>query len=222
MGFDNVPRCQHVKVNGTQCGSPALRWRRHCYFHNNVRRERKMILANTRVTRMFDLPLLEDANSVQTALMKVIQMLGSGGLDHKTAGLMLYALQTASINLRRVDFEARKTTDVVIDRDDVHRTCIGGPQWFEADFEEEAEAEGEAEGENEADDETEDETDDEATVAAAPAQPAVLKQEAAPAKKVPAPVKHLTTEEARMQVQGVVRNWLLETMAEKGEVQSPG
>src|SRR6202007_2979431 len=165
MRFDNVPRCQHIKVNGTQCGSPALRWRRRCYFHNNVQRERKMILADTSVTRMFALPLLEDANAVQTALMKVIQMLGSGGLDHKTAGLMLYALQTASSNLRKVDFEARDVTDVVVDRDDVHRTCIDGPQWLEEDFEEEEEAEGEAEGE-EADEDAEDETDDEGAVSA--------------------------------------------------------
>ena len=43
------------------------------------------------------------------ALMKVIQMLGSGQLDHKTAGLMLYALQTASNNLRNTEFEAEAT-----------------------------------------------------------------------------------------------------------------
>jgi hypothetical protein len=214
MGFDNVPRCQHVKVNGTQCGSPALRWRRHCFFHNNVRRERQKILANAGVTRMFDLPLLEDANSVQTALMKVIQMLGSGGLDHKTAGLMLYALQTASINLRRVDFEARKATDVVIDCDDVHRTCIDGPQWFEEDFDPDEEEE-----------ETEDpveEAEDEPAVAAAPAQGVSVKKEAAPVKKVPAAVKQITTEEARMQVQGVVRNWLLETMGENAGAKPAG
>jgi hypothetical protein len=222
MGFDNVPRCQHVKVNGTQCGSPALRWRRHCYFHNCIRRERKKILATTSVTRMFDLPLLEDANSVQTALMKVIQMLGSGGLEHKTAGLMLYALQTASSNLRKVDFEASEVTNVIIDRDDVHRTCIDGPQWFEADFEEEEQAEdGAEEAKDESGNEEDDEEDDEDVVAAAPAEPAAAKPEAAPAKKVPAPVKHITTQEARMQVQGVVRNWLLETMAEKGEAKPP-
>jgi hypothetical protein len=212
MGFDNVPRCQHVKVNGTQCGSPALRWRRLCFFHNNVRRERKKNRADETAKRLFELPLLEDANSVQTALMKVIQMLGSGGLDHKTAGLMLYALQTASSNLRRVDFEADEVTNVVIDRDDVYRTSIDGPQWFEEDFEEEEQAE----GENDADDETEDEANDEDAVAAAPAQPATVKQEAALARKVPAPVKHITTEEARMKVQGVVRNWLLETVGEQG------
>jgi len=205
MGMDNVPRCQHIKMNGTQCGSPALRWRRLCFFHDRIKRERAKIAADVTAQRRFDLPLLEDANSVQVSLMKVIQMLGSGHLDHRTAGLMLYALQTASINLRRANFESSFATDVVIDRDDVHRTSLGGPQWFEEDFEEEDDGEVE-DGVEEAEDEVEDED----AVAAAPAQAAVVKAEAAPARKALAPAKHLTTEEARMQVQGVVRNWLLE------------
>src|SRR4029077_3257094 len=116
MGMDNVTRCQHIKMNGTQCGSPALRWRRLCFFHDRIKRERAKIAADMTAQRRFDLPLLEDANSVQVSLMKVIQMLGSGRLDHRTAGLMLYALQTASINLRRANFEASFATDVVIDR----------------------------------------------------------------------------------------------------------
>jgi hypothetical protein len=147
MGLENVPRCQHVKMNGTQCGSPALRSRRHCFFHERIRRERAKIAADASAQRRFDLPLLEDANSVQVALMKVIQMLGSGRMDHKTAGLILYALQTASVNLRNAEFEAGDATDVVIDRDDVHRTSLGGPQWFEEDFEDDAEEEVEAEDE---------------------------------------------------------------------------
>src|ERR1700736_6559349 len=140
MGLEDVPRCQHVKMNGTQCGSPALRRRRHCFFHERIRRERAKIAADVSAQRLFDLPLLEDANAVQIALMKVIQMLGAGRLDHKTAGLMLYALQTASVNLRTATFEVDDATDVVIDRDDVHRTSLGAPQWFEEDFEAEDEA----------------------------------------------------------------------------------
>lgn len=201
MGLDNVPRCQHVKMNGTQCGSPALRWRRHCFFHERIRRERAKIAADLSVQRRFDLPLLEDANSVQVALMKVIQMLGAGRMDHKTGGLILYALQTASINLRNAEFEVDEATDVVIDRDDVHRTAIGGPQWFEEDFDDAAPEEEEDEVENEAEGED----------AVAAGQVA-----AAAAPKEAAAVKPLTTEEARMKVQGVVRNWLLETAAEKG------
>src|SRR3984957_11151785 len=159
MGFDNVPRCQHVKGNGTQCGSPARRRRRHCFFHERIRRERAKIAADTSAQRGFDLPLLEDANSVQVALMKTIQMLGAGRMDHRTAGLILYALQTASVNLRNAEFEVRRVTDVVIDRDDVHRTSINGPQWFEEDFEDQVEDEVEKK------DEAEDKVDDEPAVA---------------------------------------------------------
>jgi hypothetical protein len=212
MSMDNVPRCQHLKMNGTQCGSPALRWRRLCFFHDRIKRERAKIAADMTAQRRFDLPLLEDANSVQVSLMKVIQMLGSGRMDHRTAGLMLYALQTASINLRNADFEAKNATHVVIDRDDVHRTSLGGPQWFEQDFEdpsEQAEAE-----ENEAENETKD-ADEEAPVAAAPAQPAAAKKEAPP-------VNHLTAEEARLQIQGAVRNWLLETAGGNGAAEGSG
>ncbi len=63
-------------------------------------------------------------------------------------------------------------------------------------------------------DEVEDEEDDEDAVAAGQVAAVAVKKEAAP-------VKHLTTEEARMKVQGVVRNWLLETVGEKAAVK-PG
>ena len=215
MGMDDVPRCQHIKMNGTQCGSPALRWRRLCFFHDRIKRERAKIAADMTAQRRFDLPLLEDANSVQVSLMKVIQMLGSGRMDHRTAGLMLYALQTASINLRNADFEAKNATHVVIERDDVHRTSLGGPQWFEQDFEDPSEqAEDEENEADEAENEIEN-ADEEAPVAAAPMQSAAVKKEEPPAK-------HLTAEEARLKIQGAVRNWLLETAAGNGAAEGSG
>ena len=192
MGLEDVPRCQHVKMNGTQCGSPALRRRRHCFFHERIRREQAKIAADLSAQRIFDLPLLEDANSVQVALMKVIQMLGAGRLDHKTAGLMLYALQTASVNLRHATFEVNEATDVVIDRDDVHRTSLGGPQWFEEDFEGNAEADEEEEIEEEAEEEKEEEI------------------EAAKEK-----MNEATLNQVRKNVRTVARNWLLEVAGQK-------
>src|ERR1700675_3813224 len=146
MGLDDVPRCQHMKINGTQCGSPALRRKRQCFFHEEVRRERAMVLAGTSTRGSFELPLLEDANAVQIGLMRVIQWLGSGQIEPRIAGLMLYALQTASCNLKNVNFEAAKPTDVVIDRSTMNQTCINGPQWFASDFkvEEEEPATGDA------------------------------------------------------------------------------
>jgi hypothetical protein len=91
-------------------------------------------VADTSTKRGFELPLLEDANAVQIALMRVIQWLGSGQMEPRIAGLMLYALQTASCNLKNVNFEAAKPTDVVIDRGTMDQTCINGPQWFPSDF----------------------------------------------------------------------------------------
>src|SRR5271155_3555274 len=205
MGMDNVPRCQHIKMNGTQCGSPALRNRRQCFFHERIRRERAKIAKDMSAHRRFDLPLLEDANSVQVALMKTIQMLGAGRIDHKTAGLMLYALQTASVNLRNAEFEADNATDVVIDRDDVHRTSLGGPQWFEEDFEEESDREDEAQSDDEVQSDGEVQSEDEDAEEDATSR-VQLNAEAVP--KQPEPVKHVTLEEARMKVHGVVRNWL--------------
>jgi len=70
--------------------------------------------------------------------MKVLEMLGRGQMDHKTAGLMLYGLQTASSNLKHTKFELEKPTDVVIDRKTVDQTCINGPQWFAREFVDEA------------------------------------------------------------------------------------
>jgi hypothetical protein len=134
MSLENVPRCQHVKVNGTQCGSPALRRRRRCYFHEEMCTERAKDLSDQFGQRRFVMPVLEDANAVQIALMKVMQMLVRGQIDTKVAGLLLYGLQTASGNLRHTTFQAEKATDVVIDRDTVDQTCINGPQWFARDF----------------------------------------------------------------------------------------
>jgi hypothetical protein len=65
--------------------------------------------------------------------MQVLQLLGCGQMDPKTAGLILCVLQTAS-NRHYTKFEAEKATDVVIDPKTVNQTCINGPQWFMRDF----------------------------------------------------------------------------------------
>lgn len=148
MGLQDVPRCQHIKVNGVQCGSPALRRKARCFFHERAHFERKASETKQNTSRpIFGFPLLEDANSIQVAIMKTIQMLGSGELDHRSAGLMLYGLQVASANLRLVRFEPEKPTDVVIDEDTVDLTRLEGTQWSARDFTQPDPAEEEKEGE---------------------------------------------------------------------------
>ncbi len=122
-------QCEHIKSNGEFCGSPALRGRNYCYFHlthigRRLRAERQFQQSQVGVQEKdanpttssgqalgqqqqssetqiaaLELPPLEDANSIQIALMQVIDAILHNRLDSKRAGLVLYALQTASSNL---------------------------------------------------------------------------------------------------------------------------
>jgi hypothetical protein len=96
----------------------------------------------------FDFPVLEDADSVQVALMQVMRLILSGQLEPKAAGLLLYALQTASLNLRHTKLEPFIRECVVIDPSSVAEIGVDDKAWDESDFEA-------------GDDEEEDEEDDE-------------------------------------------------------------
>ena len=136
---NSIPRCEHIKINGTQCGSPALRRNHFCFFHKRWHETRIVLNANRarRARVALDLPVLEDANSVQVSLMQVMRLILSGQVDPKTAGLLLYALQTASSNLSRINFEPAVKTRVVIDPRTVDQTPLGEDPWCPEDFEEE-------------------------------------------------------------------------------------
>jgi hypothetical protein len=71
--------------------------------------------------------------------MQVMRLILSGQLDPKTAGLLLYALQTASSNLSRTNFEPVIKTCVVIDPRTVDQTPLGEDPWCREDYEEEYE-----------------------------------------------------------------------------------
>ncbi|MBZ5654089.1 MAG: hypothetical protein LAO56_02295 [Acidobacteriia bacterium] len=127
---ESIARCQHLKVNGTQCGSPALHHHKFCYFHKQWRQKRLVINSNLQRERgQVTLPVLEDADSIQMGLVEVMRLLVTQQIDHKTAGLLLYALQTASANLKRTSFEPELPTRVVIDRGCVGRRPIGATAW---------------------------------------------------------------------------------------------
>jgi DNA uptake protein ComE-like DNA-binding protein len=125
---NNILRCQHIKMNGTQCGSPSLRETTYCYYHIRYHWPELEALENNHEWRQ-SLPTLEDANSVQISLAKVMEQLVMQEIDHKTAALLLYALQTASMNLKRTSLEPELPTQVVIDRQSVARRPLGASAW---------------------------------------------------------------------------------------------
>lgn len=151
------------KVNETQCGSPALRGGRLCFFHNNWHARRiQLNRIPDQNDAVFNLPVLEDANSIQVALMQVMRLILSHAIDSKSAGLLLYALQTASLNLRHTDLEPARRERVVIDPASVHETPLGEYLWAAEDFEDEDDTDTEHEQEIVEDEkETREATDDE-------------------------------------------------------------
>src|SRR3989441_4269660 len=129
-----VPRCQHIKTNGTQCGSPALRNGEYCYFHRRWRMTTVDLSHSAHhVTTEFVLPVLEDADSIQITLGQIMRMIVCRQVDTKSAGLLLYGLQIASANLRRTQFEPYHK-DVTVDLFRVPERVIGDEAWSPADF----------------------------------------------------------------------------------------
>ena len=132
-------RCQHLKTNGTQCGSPALRRNRFCYFHKRYQEERIRLGVDRRRrgTATFILPVLEDANSIQMSLMQIMRLLLTGQIEHKTASLLLYGLQTASANLRQTNFKPFVHEVILDPRDAADSLLEENHLWEDDDFEEE-------------------------------------------------------------------------------------
>jgi hypothetical protein len=125
---NRIARCQHIRLNGTQCGSPSLRETKYCYYHIRYHWPQLEALENNNEWRQ-SLPTLEDANSIQVTLAKVVERLVLLEIDHKQAALILYALQTASMNLKRTSLEPKLPTQVVIDRQSVARRPLGASAW---------------------------------------------------------------------------------------------
>ncbi len=95
--------CTHIKVAGQRCGSPALRREFFCYFHTRVIKG-----VQQRVDMRLDsMALLEDCESIQLSLMRVVDGLLKGTLDPTRARLIIQALRIAARNAKNVRFEAR-------------------------------------------------------------------------------------------------------------------
>jgi hypothetical protein len=136
----NIHRCEHIKANGTQCGSPSLRQKKLCFFHERWQQQRLAITDSVdaipkgiSIAPALNLPVLEDANSIQIAIMQILQLLLTGLLEHKTAALALYGLRAASRNLRDASFKPNPQ-NVVINPATVNKTLLGEDIWKNSDF----------------------------------------------------------------------------------------
>src|SRR5512142_3324778 len=99
----DIRRCNHIKTNGTRCGSPALRNHDFCHYHRQAYIDfplRRMPAKPSPIPKM-NLGYIEDPDGIHYALTKIVYAIVDGSIDHKSAGLALYALQNMSSNFKR-------------------------------------------------------------------------------------------------------------------------
>ena len=81
-----IRRCQHIKGNGTQCGSPALRKEAFCYYHRESRPERVESGENGQACGQVLVPVFEDASAIQTMVRQVVMLVLGGENRHQKSG----------------------------------------------------------------------------------------------------------------------------------------
>ena len=91
ISMSNSKTCTHIKVTGVRCGSPALLGEQFCYFHQNAHRG----IRRPKQSRLHPIALIEDEESIQYALMEVINALMRNTIDVKRATLIIRALHIA-------------------------------------------------------------------------------------------------------------------------------
>jgi hypothetical protein len=92
-------QCRHIFTDGRRCASPCLRHEEFCYYHHTTRKP--VVEPRQRRSRRstFNLPLPEDRSAIQSSIGQVLQRIASNDIDPRRAGLLLYGLQIAALNL---------------------------------------------------------------------------------------------------------------------------
>ena len=103
MSAVHARKCQFIKVNGLQCGSPALRGHQHCYFHYDIRR----------TTLNTVLPILEDATAIQAALDNLATWIIEKRLEPVQINQLLWLMKIAAFNARKARIDTPFKDDIV-------------------------------------------------------------------------------------------------------------
>jgi len=113
-------QCRHIFNNGHRCGAVCLRNEDFCYYHHSTRGRASRVRDQSNDQSTFELPLPEDRSAIQTSIGLVLQRIASGELDPRRAGLLLYGLQIASLNLPKEHHDPDRITPPPVDEVILH------------------------------------------------------------------------------------------------------
>ncbi len=91
----NERRCIYRRADGRQCGAPALLDHRYCELHRTWWESQLQELCGLAVAEA-DEEENDDAEAVEGAFTELVRLMLSDQIDDARAGVLLYALQTAS------------------------------------------------------------------------------------------------------------------------------
>ena len=110
--------CRHIKTNGIRCKSPNLIGDTFCYFHARLFERQGSLIHNHSPINCgtatyqpeippleLDLPILEDAESIQVSITLLVAALARNRIDSKRAAVLLYGLQLAATNVKATTLE---------------------------------------------------------------------------------------------------------------------
>jgi hypothetical protein len=136
MSFEyDIPKCQHIRTNGTHCKSPALKGDQLCYHHARDRQRMKNFMQirgmkcsdymlgftklqeslNPELMETLEIPALDDYLSIQIAITNTVRAIFFDHITDRKAGLALYGLQLAALNLSRVQIAAGEADETVLE-----------------------------------------------------------------------------------------------------------
>ena len=94
--------CDHLKEDGVPCGSPALRGKKLCYYHQRDHKRRQYSASIIRRADVLGprLPRMKSLGEVQAALYEVMQAIAAHRVSHRRAGRILFDLEQAAVPLR--------------------------------------------------------------------------------------------------------------------------
>jgi hypothetical protein len=108
--------CRHIRTNGLRCKSPALEGKAFCYFHAKQHVHSKEPMARY---ANLELPVPEDAASIQLSIARISAALLNGSLDSKRAGQLFFGLQIAASTIdRKQEFNPAETVPSISQSDD--------------------------------------------------------------------------------------------------------
>ncbi len=94
-------QCRHIFTDGHRCGSICLRSEEFCYYHHTTRKPAQNPRTRRGRRSTFDLPVTDpnDRTALQSTIVEVLRRIAANDIDPRRAGLLLYGLQIASLNL---------------------------------------------------------------------------------------------------------------------------